>query len=168
MSRERRFLGLRRQAFTIDHPTDPANQYLSHYCAEGPEPLLIYRGNVILDGNGQAWVTLPEYFEEINRDFHYQLTAIGAPAPNLHVAQEIAGNEFMIAGGPPLTKVSWTVTGVRNDAYVRRHGAPVEHPKREEHRGKYLQPDLYGQPEEMGVHYCPPDTLPHVEEERDR
>ena len=43
-------------------------------------------------------MTLPDYFQAINRDFHYQLTAIGAPAPNLHVAREIADNEFLIAG----------------------------------------------------------------------
>ena len=146
------------KAFQIDHPLDPAYKYLYHYSTEGPDPLLIYRGNVILDGNGEAWVELPDYFEEINRDFHYQLTAIGAPGPNLYIAREIANNQFKVAGGQPLMKVSWTVTGVRNDPYMREYGAPVEQDKPAEHRGKYLHPELYGQPKEMAVH-----QFPHVE-----
>ena len=141
--------------FRIDHPMDPANKYLFHYSAEGPEPLLIYRGNVVLDGNGETWVDLPEYFEEINRDYHYQLTPIGSAGPNLHIAQEIEGNRFKIAGGRPGLKVSWTVTGVRNDAFVRTVGAPVEKDKPEYERGKYQHPELYGMPPEMGVSYDP-------------
>ena len=67
--------------FNIDHPLDPAHKYLNHFSAEGPEALLIYRGNVTLDPSGEAWVTLPSYFESINRDLTYQLTPVGAPAP---------------------------------------------------------------------------------------
>jgi hypothetical protein len=49
----------------------------------------------------------PDYFEALNRDPSYHLTAIGAPMPNLHVAVEIQGNRFKIAGGVPGKKVSW-------------------------------------------------------------
>jgi len=138
--------------FQIDHPLDPANKYLNHYCAEGPEPILIYRGNVVLDNNGEARVELPTYFEIINRDFHYQLTCVGTFAP-VYVAEEIVNNGFMIAGGKPGMKVSWTVTGRRNDLSAQRSGVPVEVEKSPQHRGKYLQPELYDMPEEMGIHH---------------
>ncbi|MFM9995738.1 MAG: hypothetical protein ACKVU4_08055 [Phycisphaerales bacterium] len=139
------------KTFHIDHPTDPANKYLNHFCAEGPEPLLIYRGNATLDGTGASWVDLPAYFEALNRDFHYALTPIGAPGPLLHVAEEVSGNRFRIAGGTPGGKVSWTVTGVRNDAYTQSHLKPVEEDKTAEHRGRYLHPHLFGQPESKSI-----------------
>ena len=138
--------------FCIDHPFDPENKYLNHYCAEGPEPLLIYRGNAVLDAQGQALVELPHYFEAINRDFHYQLTCVGAFAP-VYVAQEISNNRFVIAGGQPGLKVSWTVTGIRNDPWMRQRARPVEQDKPESERGKYQHPELYGQPAEMGMDY---------------
>jgi hypothetical protein len=61
-------------------------------------------------------VVLPEWFEALNSDFRYQLTAIGAAGPNLHIAQEVSGNRFKVAGGKPGMKVSWQVTGTRRDA----------------------------------------------------
>jgi hypothetical protein len=134
---------------------DPQNKYLNHYCAEGPEPLNIYRGNSILDSEGEALVDLPSYFETINKDWTYNLTAVGAPMPNLHISQKIHNNQFKIAGGQPGMQVSWMVQAVRNDRYVEQYGAPVEQDKPEEHRGKYLNPELYGQPKSMGVFYEP-------------
>jgi len=141
--------------FNIDHPLDPANKYLNHFSAEGPEALLIYRGNAVLDEQGQASVQLPHYFESINRDFQYHLTPIGAPAPMLHVASEIADNRFTIGGGAAGLKVSWTVTGVRNDPYARTYGKAIEQDKPAEHKGKYVHPQLYGQPTESGLRYRP-------------
>jgi hypothetical protein len=130
------------KSFVIDHPLDPANKTLHHYSAEGPEPLLVYRGNVVLGADGSAWVELPAYFESINKDCTYQLTAVGAAAPALHVAEEVVNNRFRIAGGAPEQKVSWCVTGVRNDAWVRGNGAPVEQDK--ERKGTYLAPEVFG------------------------
>jgi len=106
-----------------------------------------------LDSGGEAWINLPDYFEEINKDFTYVLTAVGAAMPNLHVAQEVVDNRFQIAGGPPHSKVSWEVKGARNDAYVRHHGIKVEVEKPEHERGKYQHPELYGKPPEMAIHY---------------
>lgn len=143
------------KAFQIDHPLDPENKLLNHYCTEAPEPLNVYSGVVVLESNGGAMIELPEYFGSINTDFRYQLTPIGAPMPNLFVAQEVSDNRFQIAGGVPRMKVSWNVSGVRNDLWVRTHGAPVEPLKSEEARGKYVQPELYGQPPERGMHYRP-------------
>ncbi len=139
--------------FQIDHPRDPANKYLYHYSSEGPEPLNVYSGNAVLDQRGEAVVDLPDYFESINKDYRYQLTPLEAAMPNLHVAQRIRGNRFRIAGGEPGLEVSWRVEATRNDRYVERYGAPVELDKPASQRGKYLHPELYGQPPEAGMHH---------------
>jgi hypothetical protein len=139
--------------FKIDHPLDPANQYLYHSFVESPDMLNIYNGNVVLDAEGEAWVQLPEWFGALNKDFRYQLTAIGSPAPNLYIAQEIQDNRFKIAGGAPGLKVSWQVTGIRNDPYAQQNRIPVEQPKPAEEQGTYLYPQGYDQPEGMGLDY---------------
>jgi hypothetical protein len=43
-------------SFTIDHPTDPANTYLSHSFVESPDMKNIYDGVVTTDGKGFATV----------------------------------------------------------------------------------------------------------------
>ena len=80
--------------------------------------LNIYNGNITTDQNGLATVELPNYFEALNRDFRYQLTSIGGPAPNLHIAREVSNNRFNIAGGISKMKVSWQVTGIRKDPWA--------------------------------------------------
>ena len=105
--------------FVIDHPQDPANRLLRHYAAEGPEPFNIYRGTAVLDGDGNAVVELPGYYGAVNRDETYQLTAVGAPAPGLYIAQKVQDGRFRIAGGPPGLEVCWVVTATRNDAWVK-------------------------------------------------
>lgn len=147
-----RFAGSGTKSFRIDHPADPQNKYLMHYCAEGPEPLNVYRGTVVLDDAGEAWVTLPAYFSEINRDAGYTLTPIGAAAPNLHVRQKVEANRFLIAGGQPGQEISWRVEAVRNDRWVREYGAPVVIDKPVNERGKYQDPELFGVPAEAGAH----------------
>lgn len=132
--------------FRIDHPLDPQNKTLSHSFVESPDMKNLYDGVATLDGAGQATITLPDWFEALNRDFRYQLTAIGAAAPNLHVAQEIAGNTFRVAGGVPNGRVSWLVTGIRHDAYARRFPTPVEEWKAPEERGRYIVPAAYDLP----------------------
>jgi hypothetical protein len=85
--------------FKIDHPLDPTNKHLWHSFVESPDMKNIYDGVTILDERGEAVVELPDWFEALNRDFRYQLTAICGAAPNLHIAEEVAGNRFRIAGG---------------------------------------------------------------------
>jgi hypothetical protein len=158
--------------FRIDHPLDPENKYLYHYAMESPEVLNLYRGTVVLDTRGEGWAELPSYFQNISRDFTYQLTPVGAPMPNLHVAREIDAARFKIAGGKAGMNVSWQVTALRNDAYVREYGAPVEVEKPEAERGFNQRPERYGQPEERGVNYrhrvnaneCQPSPLRQPEE----
>jgi hypothetical protein len=149
------------KSFQIDHPLSPETHYLNHFCTEGPEPYNVYRGTVVLDANGEAWVQLPDYFEAINRDPSYHLTAVGAPMPNLHVAVKIQNNRFKIAGGAPGKEVSWRVEAIRNDLWVQRYGYQTEQEKEDAIKGKYLSPELYGQPKERGIHYRPePEPAP--------
>ncbi len=140
-----------RKQFVIDHPLDPANKYLHHAAIESSEVKNMYDGVARLDENGEAVVHLPEWFEALNRDFRYQLTAIGAPAPTLYVAQEISGNRFKIAGGKPGGRVSWQVTGIRQDAYAKAHPMRVEEDKPAADRGYYLSPEVFGQPAEKAI-----------------
>lgn len=140
-------------AFRIDHPLDPENRYLQHSFVESPDMMNIYNGVATLDGKGAATVVLPDYFEALNRDFRYQLTAIGAPGPNLYIAEEITGNMFKIAGGAPLMKVSWQVTGIRKDAYAEKNRIQVEVDKQPDQRGMYLHPEAFDLPSERGIDY---------------
>lgn len=150
------------KSFRIDHPEDPENKYLLHYCPESPEVLNFYSGTALLNGAGEAVVELPAYFARINRDPRYTLTAVGAAMPDLHIAREIDSGAlasgavaqsgqpvpqctFLIAGGAAEGKVCWRVEAIRNDAWVRQHGAPVEVEKAPQERGKYQHPELFGQ-----------------------
>ncbi len=138
-------------SFKIDHPLDPANKYLYHSFVESPDMLNVYSGTATLDAQGEAAVALPAWFEALNRDFRYQLTAIGPGAPDLHVAAKVKDGRFSIAGGKPGQEVSWQVTGIRKDAFAEAHRIPVEERKPEGERGLYLHPVEHGQPKEKGI-----------------
>ncbi|MCB2229653.1 hypothetical protein KQH82_02985 [bacterium] len=135
----------------IDHPLDPENQYLAHCDVESPEMKNVYDGVVTLDGVGRAVVELPKYFDALNESYRYQLTPIGAPAPNLHIAEEISNNEFAIAGGEPGMRVSWQVTGIRKDAMAKAMPVEIEQLKSAEDRGKFQNPEVFGRGVEDAV-----------------
>jgi len=137
-------------SFLIDHPLDPANKYLSHSFVESPDMKNIYDGIAVLDADGRADVELPDWFQALNRDFRYQLTCIGAFAP-VYVAEEIHDNGFKIAGGAAGQKISWQVTGIRQDAYANAHRIVVEENKPAEEVGHYLHPLELGMPESLSM-----------------
>jgi len=147
--------------YKIDHPLDPANKYLSHSFVESSDMMNIYNGNVELNYAGEAEIELPNWFESLNSDFRYQITAIGSPGPNLYVAQEVSGNSFRVAGGEPGMKVSWQITGVRKDAYANANRIKVEEYKTAEEIGKYLHPEVFGMAKSQGINI----ELPHKEEQ---
>lgn len=136
--------------FLIDHPDDPANKYLQHSFVESPERKNVYDGIAVLNQKGEARVELPKWFATLNRDFRYQLTCLGQHAP-VYVAQEIEGNRFRIAGGSPGLKVSWQVTGIRQDPWAKANPLTAEQKKPAAERGSYLAPALYGQPREKSL-----------------
>jgi hypothetical protein len=130
--------------FRIDHPLAPAEQYLSHSFVESSEMKNLYDGVVVADGQGHATVELPDWFEAVNTDVRYQLTAIGGPAPELHVHRELVNGRFQIAGAGAGMKVCWQVSGVRRDPWARAHPLRVEEEKSADERGYYLHPELNG------------------------
>jgi trimeric autotransporter adhesin len=132
-------------AFKIDHPLDPEHKYLSHSFVESPDMKNIYDGVAVLDQSGEALITLPEWFQALNRDYRYQLTSIGAHMP-LYVAEELSENRFKIAGGVRGKKVSWQITGIRQDAYANAHRIVVEEPKAADEQGQYLHPEAFNEP----------------------
>lgn len=138
-------------AFKIDHPMEPEKKYLSHSFVESPEMLNIYDGMATLDAEGRAVVELPRYFEALNTSFRYQLTAVGASMRDLHVSREVSGNRFEVAGGVPGGKVSWQVTGVRQDASAKYRPIVVEEDKLPHQIGKYLDPAAHGADASKGL-----------------
>jgi hypothetical protein len=112
--------------------------------------LNVYSGNATTDANGDAIVTMPDYFEALNQDFRYQLTVIKDFAQAI-IASEITDNSFEIKTDKPHVKVSWMVTGIRQDAYANAHRLSVEEDKPAEEHGRYLHPELWGKPKEAGI-----------------
>jgi hypothetical protein len=138
-------------SFKIDHPSDPEHKYLYHSFVESPDMMNIYNGNVVTDGSGSAVVKMPEWFEALNRDFRYQLTVIGQPA-QAWVAAEIANGAFAIRTDRAGVKVSWQVTGVRQDPWANAHRIPLEVDKDAVDQGHYLHPELYGHAGEADIY----------------
>jgi hypothetical protein len=133
--------------FQIDHPLDPKNKLLNHSFVESPDMMNLYDGIATLGSGGEATVKLPSYFQSLNSDYRYSLTALGEPAPGLFVKEEIKNNQFVIAGGRPSQRVSWLVTGIRQDAFAKAHRivAEAEKGKGNRHKkGKYLHPKAFG------------------------
>jgi hypothetical protein len=138
---------------TIDHPLDPANKYLVQATVQSSEMVNIYSGNVTTDELGVATVRLPDWFEAENADFRYQLTVVGKFAQAI-ISQEIANHQFKISTNASFTKVSWQVTGVRQDVYAKAHPLVVEREKTGVERGYYVHPELYGQPAEKQTQWA--------------
>ncbi len=150
------------KSFTIDHPDDPEHKILRHFSIESNEVLNIYRGTEIFNENGNATVILPEYYHSINKNASYQLTPIGASMPNVFIEKEIENGQFIISGGIPNKKVSWTVTAERNDPYLKQNPEQrkVIIEKTRSRKGKYLTPELYNQPKEKGMFYKDRNSKP--------
>lgn len=160
------------KAFRIDHPLDPANKYLLHYSAESPSPQNFYVGNVITDGKGQAWVQLPDYFEEVNKNFKYQLTVVDDSASGdfvqVKVGKRIKGNRFLIMTSAPNIAVSWEVKADRNDLIVRKMKPSDVVDKVGREKGTYQHPELYGLGPEKGILYDAEKARSRATEEKPR
>ena len=128
--------------FRIDHPLDPTNKELVHSFVESPDMMNVYNGNIETDGDGYATVELPEYFEEVNKDFRYQLTVVGTFAQAI-IKEKVRNNKFVIQTNEPNVEVSWQVTGIRNDPYARKNRIQPVKEKDRDMRGKYIHPSVY-------------------------
>jgi hypothetical protein len=126
----------------------------------------IYNGNITTDSSGEATVTLPDWFEVLNRDFRYQLTVIGQFAQAI-VDKEIEGSQFQIKTSLPNVKVSWQVTGIRQDAWANAHRIPVEEEKEAGLKGFYIHPELHGAPPEKQIQWARhPQTMKEMQRYR--
>jgi hypothetical protein len=140
------------KAFTMDHPLDPENKLLMHAAVESNEVMNSYSGNITTDASGKATVTLPDYFEAINKDFRYQLTVVGTFAQAI-ISKEVVNNHFEISTSIPNVKVSWEVKGVRNDARMKKFPFVAQQDKSVSQKGKYWDPSVYNQPESKSVSF---------------
>lgn len=140
--------------FMIDDPLDPKNKLLYHSFVESPDVLNIYDGVVTLNSSGNATVELPAYFSLLNKDYTYLASPLGQPMPSLHVSQTVEPRWFGLFGAPVFKisggigggKISWQVTGIRQDPYIIAHPIiPVvkKGPDTIVNIGEYLFPQFY-------------------------
>jgi hypothetical protein len=144
--------------FHIDHPDKPATHYLNHFAMEGPRPYNVYMGKITTDSEGYATVELPDYFDSMNTNFHYNLTVIGSFAQAI-VKEEINKESFVIQTEEPNVKVSWTVMAERDDPYMQQYDRKTVEPKTGQAKGRYLQPQLYDQPPSKAIHMSRPRKM---------
>ncbi len=145
-------------AVKMDDPRAPTERYLNQATVVGGEMLTMYNGNVTTDAKGVAVVKVPAYVEAINKDFRYQLTTIGQFAQAI-VEKELKDGEFVVRTDKPFVKVSWQVSGVRNDPAAQSFGWKAEEDKSAKDKGTYLNPAAYGQSKSMSVDAARIDAL---------
>ena len=100
-----------------------------------------------------AVVDLPDWLRGAQPRLPLPAHADRRTGPDLYVAQEVRDNRFQIAGGKPGLKVSWQVTGIRQDAWAEANRMAVEEDKPVEEQGTYLHPEVYDQPENKSLGY---------------
>ena len=120
----------------------------------------VYNGNITTDAKGNATVTLPTYFEALNRDYRYQLTVIGTFAQAM-ISREYAKGSFDIATDRPNVKVSWQITGIRQDAYAQEHPIVVETDKAGADVGTQQFVPKNSQAKQAHHGPTPPADIPH-------
>jgi hypothetical protein len=154
--------------FKIDDPLDPAHKYLNHASVASSQQLDVYSGNVSTNAKGFATVTMPRWFQALNRSFRYQLTVVGKTHWDAKAAvwNEIKSNRFTIRTDQPDVKVSWQVTGVRHDRFAKAHPVRVVPPKAKKDQGKYVNPELYGKPKSEGIGYQKPPGAPRATQKK--
>lgn len=57
---------------------------------------------------------------------------------------EVVNSQFIIQTNQPNTKVSWQITGVRNDSVMLAKPFVAESMKEGNEIGKYISPEVYG------------------------
>ncbi|MEM6261402.1 MAG: hypothetical protein AAGI38_02760 [Bacteroidota bacterium] len=162
--------------FIIDHPDDPYNKILRHFCIESNEGMVMYRGKITLDANGEANVSLPDYFPGLTDETNATviLTPIGRQ-PFLTSYELNTDNTFSVYGDPN-REVSYQVSAERDDKSYQYYKRPVEQDKDPSFtpKGYLLSPEAYGitpEPQMIdpapkpGGSMLPPDkTLPNEAE----
>ncbi|MCD4682345.1 MAG: hypothetical protein K8R86_03595 [Bacteroidales bacterium] len=150
-------------SFLIDHPLDPENKFLRHNFVESPENLLIYRDKAELDQNGEALITMPEYYEVLAKEDEATVVLTPIGKPFLTGYDWLPGNRTFKIYGEPGRNVSWVVYADRDDPVMQELRRPVEEDKKADDKlcpkGKLLFPKAYGFPSNRGVFYSDPKEM---------
>jgi hypothetical protein len=154
-------------ATVIDNPKQPATAYLTQAYVGSPDMKNIYDGIAKTDAKGFAVVKLPAYFQSLNKDYRYQLTSLSG-LQQVAVAKEISNDRFTIQSEKPNSRVSWQVTGIRKDAYANANRIEPVQAKAPRDQGKYLDPELYGQPQSKQISEQPVTVHPAYKPVRSR
>ena len=65
-------------------------------------------------------------------------------------------------------KVSWQVTGIRQDPWAEANRIVVEEDKPEQEKGSYIHPELYGKTEEQSIEWAQnPKIMKQLKEEKE-
>ncbi len=121
--RVRGYIAAKTKYFSIDHPTK-ADHQLVHACLEGPENSVYYRGGARLR-NGEATITLPEYFEALTRKEGRTvlLTAKGKEPFRLS-CEDVEDGQFKVYGTSHSGEFFWEIKAVRADVAELRTEVP--------------------------------------------
>lgn len=126
----------------VDHPESPADRWYQQALVGAFERVTVLSGNAVSGANGRVVVRVPEIFGRTHTDVRYQVTPIGRAAQPF-IAKELADGRFTIDAGAAGVRLSWQLTGVRDDAAARRGAFQVEADKRPHEQGRYADPALY-------------------------
>ena len=76
---------------------------------------------------------------------------IGQTFAQAIISREMQAGRFEIRTDEPGIRVSWQVTGIRQDAWANENRIVIEEDKRAEQRGLYLHPTAFSLSREQGV-----------------
>ena len=137
--------------FRIDHPVSPGDKILSHSFVESPDMKNIYDGIAQLDANGRG----DGGSCRIGSTRSIAIFATSSPASA--ASRRSTSRRKIAATGSPSPadqagiKVSWQVTGTRQDAWANANRIAVEEDKPAHARGYYLHPEVFGFARERGI-----------------
>ena len=110
------------KSFIIQHPVDN-NKYLVHFCIEGPEVGVYYRGKSEIINNEYVDIELPNYVEKFAFDFTVNINPIYNGKIITLNSSEIENNKFRVYGEN--SKFHWIVYGKRYDIIVEPNKTDV-------------------------------------------
>jgi hypothetical protein len=105
------------KTFVINHPIYK-NKYLVHACLEGPEGGVYYRGESEIVNNENVTIHLPDYVENLGKEFTVQVTPIYNGKKYQLYTSKINNNQFTVYSDNGNAEFFWVVFGKRCDIEV--------------------------------------------------
>ena len=107
------------KTFVIDHPLDN-DKYLVHYCLEGPEVGVYYRGESKIENDKYVEIELPHYVSKLAKKFSIQVTPIiedeedyDLEISKTYYVSRVKNNTFKVFGKNG--NFFWLLHGIRVD-----------------------------------------------------